>query len=91
MKKRVKLILMALVGAIVFGCAGCSDGQLVAKGYTAPPNMTIYTNNGGAFYYAVDNSTNVVYVVLDIYNKGGITVMLNPDGTPVLADQIGLK
>lgn len=91
MKKRAKLILIALVVTIVFGCAGCGDNSLVAKGYMAPPNMTIYTNDGGAFYYAVDNNTNVVYVVFDFYNKGGITVMLNADGTPVLADQIGLK
>lgn len=54
------------------------------------PNMVVIDNNHNSCYnYVIHKPTNVVYLQ---YSKGGdqfgLTVMLNPDGTPITADQL---
>ena len=42
------------------------------------------------YYYSIDRSTGVVYLSYDFYSRHAITVMLNADGTPVTAEQLGI-
>ncbi len=44
----------------------------------------------GVYYYTVDKNTGVVYLSYDGYRRHSITVMLNSDGTPITADQLGI-
>lgn len=48
-------------------------------------------NSGERYGYIVDRNTGVVYLSYDAYRRHAITVMLNADGTPVTAEQLGLK
>lgn len=43
------------------------------------------------YSYLVDRNTGVVYLVYQDYNRYGITVMLNADGTPVTAKQLEIS
>ena len=49
------------------------------------PNLIRYDKGG--YSYLVDNNTGVVY----LQYQEGISVMFNPDGTPITRDQLGLE
>lgn len=82
-----KLFLLFLLAGLLAGMlAGCENDHGVK-----PPNGGLDGYDTGVYGlgYAVDRSTGVVY--LYSWNEGGITVMLNADGTPVTKEQLGLK
>ena len=89
MRKR-KIILSALT-LFMFICSISSCGKGIENSSKiVTPNLTIY-DSANTYYYIVDNATNVVYLSYSRGYKGGITAMLNADGTPVTADQLGLS
>jgi len=55
----------------------------------AVPNLTVYENSDD-YRYVVDNNTGVVYLEFCSAGAYGITIMLNPDGKPIMCDQLGL-
>ncbi|MBR2994921.1 hypothetical protein IKF32_03340 [Candidatus Saccharibacteria bacterium] len=55
------------------------------------PELVKYENSGSSFSFLVDKGTGVVYLYYNGYRQAGITVMLNADGTPVTAEQLGLE
>jgi len=89
--KRTIIALVALL-AIIFLCAGCAKNKVVSSNDTLGPNLTI-CDDRAEYTYVVDNRTGVVYMRWSqaIAYKGGLTVMLNPDGSPVMADDLGLE
>lgn len=43
------------------------------------------------YQYLVDSNTGVVYIEYSSMYQRAITVMLNADGTPITADQLGIE
>lgn len=45
--------------------------------------VVVYSQDNGEEYILVDKETRVMYLWCHLGNGGGLTVMLNPDGTPM--------
>lgn len=95
MKKILEVVaVICLSIIIVLSLAGCGEGQSRQDvGYSIESNkadVTVLAKGvpNYSYFYVVDNKTGVVYLQFHGNYQGGITVMMNPDGTPVLADQI---
>lgn len=96
MKKIICFLLVCVLSVFLF--CGCSDivvttpvvdgvqslpeeikgsvsGEIVAK--------IMLSSDVKVFYYR-DNVTDVMYMILDDYRAGGLTIMFHPDGTPLL-------
>ncbi len=74
---------------VVLTLMGCSDVEIQKKNIAGPESDLIFikdNTNGpnSCCCYVIHKPTNVVYLE---YSRG-ITVMLNPDGTPITADQL---
>lgn len=84
-----KILLAAVLVAVML--TGCDSGQ---RGTTVKgdvyPKITQYGIDTGEFtyFYAVDGRTGTVYLLFEAYGRGGITVALNADGTPVTKEQL---
>ena len=69
-----KLILAAVLATVML--TGCDN-----KDFSSENGVT------GSYRYFVDNHTGVVYIEYNGGYRGGITVALNADGTPVTKEQ----
>ena len=91
MNKRIKIICICAM-LLLSGCAknvGKADED-TSSGIT--PNILTTSNiGGGDYFYLVDKNTGVVYLAYRSAHRQGITVMLNRDGTPVTAEQLGIE
>lgn len=97
MKKKIAIMLMCT--ALLSGC-GIAHLQVGSKPETnyqdgVVPNIVEIgcpgsVVDGDVYYYTVDKNTGVVYLSYDGYRRHAITVMLNADGTPITAEQLGL-
>lgn len=74
MKKIISLILVIAIMLLV-GCVETTEAR----------TKTYYMQDYGECYIYVDKETGVNYIVFNDYNKGGITVRLNADGTPYVS------
>ena len=89
--KRFLLLVLALMLCCLVGCDYSKYGKEYVGG-TNKPEMKIYGDElETGFLYAVDSNTNVVYITYEGHSWYGITPCLKPDGTPMLADDLGLK
>lgn len=80
MKKTLCIILIALMMSL----CGCEASQ-VPEVPMVDGSMFIVVEDGTFYEVVYHNSTKVMYVVSKGYcNVGSFTVMLNPDGTPML-------
>ena len=96
-----KIAVVAVVCALLCGCEksnGIETGGLNerADGRFAYEKLnTLNTACGWVFGYVVDTETGVTYLVFDDNNGdtsiGGITPLLNCDGTPVIDDRYGTE
>ena len=78
--KRLLNVLMAIaLCACLF--AGC--GNTISENRWKNTGFTWIETRGGA-EYIYHNDTKVIYVFKIIGNSGGMTVLLNPDGTPMI-------
>ena len=84
------LIIFMILSLLLL--SGCDDGSKVKKidSNGIFPDMTILGKDaiGYTFTYAIDERTEVVYIILDSYRRGGITVAINSDGTPITKEQL---
>ena len=78
--------LSVILAVILLTLTGCG------KSPTRQTNMAnIYEiNKCNGYYYAVDKNTSVVYLIYEMAYQRSMTAMLNADGSPVTADQLGL-
>ena len=96
-----RLAVVAFVGGLLCGCV---DGNGIetdglnerADGRFAYEQLnTLNTACGWVFGYVVDTETGVTYLVFDDNHGdasiGGITPLLNRDGTPVIDDRYGTE
>ena len=74
---RKKLITAIITVALLI--AGCSDTANVSAGQE---NTMVLVGSGQEYLIYADNDTGVMYLYITISTGGGLTVMLNADGTP---------
>ena len=74
---RKKLIAAIITATLLI--AGCSDTVNVSTGQE---NTMVLVESGQEYLIYADNDTGVMYLYITISTGGGLTVMLNADGTP---------
>lgn len=72
-----KLITAIITVALLI--AGCSDTANVSA---RQENTMVLVESGQEYLIYADNDTGVMYLYITISTGGGLTVMLNADGTP---------
>lgn len=89
---RKVIAILPLFALLLTGCDTGTTGTYVSS-QESQPRITVYAADASSptYYYVVDDRTGVVYLEFDGLYRAGITVMLNPDGTPVTKDQLELK
>lgn len=80
-------LCFALIGFLSWLADGSNPATMASEGVC--PDLAAYGN--GNYYYLVDNRTGVVYLEYSFGHQRGLSVMLNPDGSPVTMDQLGLS
>ncbi len=104
MDDKKEVIMGMVVGAVLIACVmfalqylgsvgsygKASIQHIQADRNTPVPNISSYAGNDGTYSYIVDNNTGVVYLQYTGIRATAISVMLNPDGTPIMAEQIGI-
>ena len=79
-----KIVLSALL------LTGCSNPH-TSHNEKGPVTMTVYSSDNEYFYYAIDESTEVVYIMFSAPYKGGITIAYNADGTIMKKSDLHLE
>ena len=74
---RKKLITAIITATLLI--AGCSDTANVSAGQE---NTMVLVGSGQEYLIFADSDTGVMYLYITISTGGGLTVMLNADGTP---------
>ena len=72
-----KLITAIITATLLI--AGCSDMANVSE---EQENTMVLVESGQEYLIYADNDTGVMYLYITISTGGGLTVMLNADGTP---------
>lgn len=88
MKKKLFCLLLILVlpiSLLLVGCSNKSANSSIGQNYEDQEKfvMVEYFSPGNSFYFEVlvNKATKVMYLV---DADGAITVMVNPDGTPMI-------
>ena len=81
------ILCFVVIGLLSWLADGSNPATMASDGIC--PDLTAYGN--GNYFYLVDNRTGVVYLEYSFGRQCGISVMLNPDGSPVTRDQLGLS
>lgn len=89
---KIKKILIGL--SCILMLIGCgTDATSAKENYqNITPNIVQIENSYRAsYFYLLDKNTGVVYLQYSDGYAAGMTVMLNTDGTPVTAEQLGIE
>lgn len=83
--KKFILFLVAVLMIVTFSaCASNQTENAVAEGKAS---MFVKVEDGPYWNVYYHSETKVMYVVsVSAYNRGNFTVLVNPDGTPMLYD-----
>lgn len=83
MKKLLLLLLLPVM--LLGGCGDIKSDDFVSVEQDRFVEVKNYWSTTGCDYtIVVDKETRVMYLMFRAGYKGGLTVMLNPDGTPML-------
>lgn len=89
-----KILFVLLTMLLLTGCSN-KEGVVTPKTYIQDiaPSLSrignLFMNSG--YCYLIDNNTGVVYLEFDSEYRHAITLMVNADGTPITAEQLGIK
>lgn len=83
-----KILLMVTIACIL---TSCSPSNVDTNEDLIPRPKILTSENNENYTYIVDKNTGVVYLEYDCVHRHALTVMLNADGTPVTAEQLGIK
>lgn len=86
MKRLIALLMaIALCACLLVGCGGSSVSTSSAYNENAPSMFITIENVSESWRVVYHKDTKVMYVISGgSYNRGTFTVMLNPDGTPMI-------
>ena len=90
MKRFLALVLLSSL--LLSGCRQSNVQYGTKEISNIKPNLlSLRGSRAVAYNYMVDANTGVVYLEAYGINRYAITVMLNADGTPVTAEQLGIE
>ena len=79
-----KLIVLCLMICLVI-TAGCWKETESVDGYSEGESMFVKVESGSYWMVVYHRKTKVMYAVSEVsYNYGNFTMLVNPDGTPML-------
>lgn len=81
-KRFIFLFLFLFLAVCLYGC-----GQEIQRetGHEETPSMFIVVEDTGSWRVLYHRDTKVMYAVsYSYYNSGNFTLLVNPDGTPML-------
>lgn len=82
---KVKHIFIALILALCVTFTGCSKNPIESKVVEETPSMFVKVESSSYWCVVYHRETKVMYVVsTGYYNMGNFTLLVNPDGTPML-------
>lgn len=83
MKKLISITLVTIILAtILIGCAKNTTESVVVEN---TPSMFVEVEQAGSWRVVYHKDTKVMYAVsFGSYNLGTFTMLVNPDGTPML-------
>ena len=85
MKKFLTVILLVVVCCVIF--SGCGKAKKVAASEVDERFLILNDTNNGMNGYRqiiVDRETGVMYLFVVCGGKGGLTIMVNADGNPLI-------
>jgi hypothetical protein len=85
MKRFLLMVTMACV------LTSCSPSNVDVNGDSISTLNLLEFKLDEHYSYIVDKNTGVVYLEYDGYYRHALTVMLDTDGKPVTAKQLGIK
>lgn len=93
MNKKIKIMCTCIILSLLLsGCVKNTNKANVDTSSGITPNVLSTSNLGyGRYFYLIDKNTGVVYLAYRDGYKQAMTVMLNRDGTPVIAEQLGIE
>lgn len=81
----VTLVLVVVVLAVSTALTGCSSNPAESKVVEEEPSMFIKVESSSYWCVVYHRETKVMYAVSrGYYNMGTFTLLVNPDGTPML-------
>lgn len=81
----VTLVLVVVVLAVSTALTGCSSNPAESKVVEEEPSMFVMVESNFLWYVVYHRDTKVMYTVSHgDYNMGDFTLLVNPDGTPML-------
>ena len=93
--KKVTVVVLLAMALLALALCGCSGNGILREDGTAKPNADerfICDDSAYTFETVVDSYTGVTYLVWKSggsnTSKGGITVLVNADGTPILSEEV---
>ena len=94
MKKKkiitIAFIVMVLLVSALSGCSKNANSKATSSDVT--PNIVECKWSSDNYYYIVDKNTDVVYICFtDNAYRFGMEVMVNRNGVPVTASELGIK
>lgn len=84
-------IVLALCAVLLTGCSKNVSEATSDYSNHAVPDIVDLRKDNDVYYYSIDRNTGVVYLSYNSSYRHAITVMLNADGTPVTAEQLGIN
>ena len=77
--------IVAILLSIIIALSLCACSRVESEADSDKPSMFVRIESTGVWAVVYHRDTKVMYVVSNGgYNSGDFTVLLNPDGTPVL-------
>lgn len=86
----MKKIILILICVLLL--TGCKDNSVrsTTSVQEIMPDLISLSEDDGNYYYVVDKKTRVIYLKYDNGHHSGITVMFKANGTPMLAEDLGI-
>ena len=95
MRKKIALLIATVcaVAGVLTGCAPSGVAYAERNIQDIAPNIVEIGDKSwnAGYFYIVDKNTGVVYLGYDSNYRFGITPVLNADGTPITAKQLGIE
>ena len=80
-----KLIVLCLMICLIITSSSCWKETETVDGYSDGKSMFVKIENGISWIVVYHRKTKVMYAVSEgSYNSGNFTMLVNPDGTPML-------
>lgn len=91
--KKILFVLLAMP-LLLTGCSE-PEGIATSETYVQDTSPSLLRTGDIAWHdgycYLVDKNTGVVYLEYSVGYHHAITLMVNADGTPITAEQLGIK